>query len=157
MLLPPRFRTESQVDRFYCSFEQSGDCWLWDGHINDKGYGVFCMNGRKESAHRAAWLLLRGPIHDGLHVLHRCDVRNCVNPDHLWLGTHRDNMRDMSAKGRGGTTRGESTPWAVLDEAKVRSILESAESGRALARKYGVSNSTVYAVRQGKTWKDIAR
>lgn len=82
-----------------------GPCWLWVGALTG-GYGVFWQDGRAE-AHRFSWQLNVGPIPDGLYVLHRCDVRACVNPGHLFLGTAAANSRDMVEKGRQGTPRGE--------------------------------------------------
>ena len=77
-----------------------GDCWEWAGHINPNGYGSCKHNGVQTVAHRAAWELMRGPIPDTLYVLHRCDVRSCVNPKHLFLGTQADNKQDEISKNR---------------------------------------------------------
>ena len=76
-------------------------CWLWMGRLNKAGYGT-CNDGdgKASSAHRWSWWLSFGRIRNGLFVLHRCDIRCCVNPAHLFLGTHEDNMRDMVQKGR---------------------------------------------------------
>lgn len=79
--------------------DESG-CWLWHGSKMVNGYGLVWSGERMESAHRTSWRIHRGEIPDGLFVCHTCDVRNCVNPDHLFLGTNTDNMRDCSAKGR---------------------------------------------------------
>lgn len=75
-------------------------CWNWTGFINPKGYGQLSFKRRTVRAHRLAWALAYGPIPDGLCVCHRCDNRRCVRPDHLFIGTNLDNMRDMVAKGR---------------------------------------------------------
>lgn len=80
--------------------EPNSGCWLWLARVSPNGYGSTNVDGRDTGAHRASYLAFNGPIPSGLHVLHRCDVPLCVNPDHLWLGTNADNVRDMVAKGR---------------------------------------------------------
>lgn len=82
--------------------EPNSACWLWLGFTDDLGYGRL----RTTTAHRAAYRLLIAPIPKGLHVLHRCDTRCCINPAHLFLGTHQDNMRDMAEKGRASKRTG---------------------------------------------------
>lgn len=88
----------------YVSPEPMSGCWLWTGglHGNGKssGYGSFGLGGKPVKAHRASFMLLKGPIPKGMSVCHKCDVRSCVNPDHLFLGTQRDNVLDMHKKGR---------------------------------------------------------
>lgn len=91
--------------------EPTTGCMLWIRSTDTNGYGMLCVDGRKRKAHRVAWELANGPIPAGLHVLHRCDTPACVNPAHLFLGTHTDNMRDCSAKGR---TRGTAATYGTL-------------------------------------------
>lgn len=91
--IPIAHRLATEVDK-------SGECWLWTGLLNRRGYGVTRHNGRACLAHRKAWELANGPIPDGFMVCHRCDVRNCIRPDHLFLGSAADNTADMIAKGR---------------------------------------------------------
>jgi hypothetical protein len=94
-------------ERFYRKFMicPITHCWLWHGAKQSNGYGIIGNEHKVLTAHRVSWFLHREPtIPDGLHVLHKCDVRNCVNPDHLYLGTHQENMADKVKKGRTHTT-----------------------------------------------------
>ena len=84
-----------------CYQRSKNGCWLWAKAVNTNGYGYKWHKGKLHHAHRVSWELNRGPIPDGLFVLHRCDVKLCVNPEHLFLGTQTDNMRDAMAKGIG--------------------------------------------------------
>lgn len=76
------------------------ECWHWAGPRNAFGYGRMTSGGRLQVAHRLCWEVFNGPVPDGLSVLHKCDNPSCINPDHLWLGTYSDNIRDAWAKGR---------------------------------------------------------
>ena len=88
--------------RFWARVRKTDSCWLWTGARSDHGYGVLRPQAAPQvRVHRLSWAMHRGPIPEGLHVLHRCDVRSCVNPDHLFLGSQADNMADMWAKQRG--------------------------------------------------------
>ena len=94
-------------DRILCSIEKDKEtgCWNWSGVLTKNGYGRTTHKDRPISAHRLSYLIFNGEIPAGMCVLHRCDNRRCVNPDHLFLGTHRDNMVDMKSKGR------SPVPW----------------------------------------------
>lgn len=95
------------ADRFFKHVNKTDSCWLWTASKNHKGYGQFGIGSRKNikmvKAHRASWILHNGEIPEGLFVLHTCDIRHCVNPAHLFLGTNADNMCDMISKGRSMT------------------------------------------------------
>lgn len=87
-------------ERFWEKVQKGSECWQWAASKNTGGYGKICISGKLVQAHRVAWELSRGNIPQGQCVLHRCDVRSCVNPEHLFLGTHEDNMKDRDKKNR---------------------------------------------------------
>jgi len=149
-------RWENAEVRFWSNVERSAGCWEWQASKSDTGYGCF-YDGRAYHAHRYSWALANGPIPPGLLVLHRCDNRACVNPEHLFLGSHRDNSVDMVGKGRNHThdTAGERHGEAKLTDEAVREIRTSALTGRALAAKFGVTESAVSLVRRGRAWRHV--
>lgn len=148
----------SLSDRFDERVQRGEDCWLWTGAISTDGYGLIRHDGRSTRAHRVAWLLMRGSIPEGLHVLHRCDVRACVRPEHLFLGTNHDNVLDREAKGRNrfSRNRGEANPGAKLDERAVLAIRSSCEPLRVIAGRHGVSTSMVSLIRLNKAWQAVS-
>ena len=95
-----RPRKTSEEERFWMKVDKTKTCWLWTASKNSLGYGRFKFQGKTGGAHRYSYLLVNGPIPDGLCVCHKCDVRACVNPKHLWLGTISDNAKDMVSKNR---------------------------------------------------------
>lgn len=134
-------------------------CWEWAAYCEPKGYGEFRMNGLKISAHRASWLLNRGPIPENLQVLHGCDNPPCVNPEHLFLGTHQDNMLDMKRKGRarGAGGRGSHHMNARLTETQITEIIRSNLPRTALARSYGVHVTHIGRIKRGERWAHLRR
>lgn len=158
-VVPPEIRFAKKVYK-------TSSCWVWTGARNRKGYGVFSLwpNGNR-TAHRYSWELANGPIPNGMFVCHKCDTPHCVNPDHLFLGTPRDNTHDMIAKGRHsrGEEHGESVRNAKkgnrkLTEYTVLKIKEKIQGGytqRSIARIYGISQATVGQISRGVTWRTV--
>lgn len=133
-----------------------GECWDWIGAIISNGYGSFWPTSAKSVlVHRYMFYLVYGEIPDEYCVLHTCDNRACINPDHLWLGTYTDNNRDAVAKGRHRGPSGETHPKAKLTIADVRLIrrLEGKVSARELAEDFGINRSGIYKIWKGETWR----
>jgi hypothetical protein len=135
------------------------ECWLWTGAVTSNGYGNFSRDAKQQKAHRVAWELTNGRIPDGLYLCHHCDVKRCVRPDHLFLGTHTENMQDAVSKNQNafGVRHGRRK----LTEAQVREIRETyqpwvrSRSLRALAKRFGVQVFTVSAIVNGQTWQRL--
>ena len=143
-------------ERHAGKIDRSGECWVWTAQRDDDGYGRVQIGKTPRRPHRVAYEIAYGAIPAGALVLHRCDNPSCVRPDHLFLGTHADNVRDRDAKGR--TARGSRQGGAILDEARVarmRSLRRSGVSARRLATSFGVSEPTVYAVLSRRMWRHV--
>lgn len=152
---------QTDTERFMSFVVKSQDakgCWLWDGARSGAGsYGFFWLDKELIGAHRASHILFKGPIPDGQVVMHSCDDRQCVNPEHLSAGSHRDNSLDMVAKGR--SMRGDKNSKTVLTDEVIREI-RAANTGRhgdatRLANKYNLSLSAMSAILSGRTWKHL--
>jgi len=156
---------KSIVERFeqkYIPVPESG-CWLWTEGLFKGGYGNIHTTGKScTQAHRISWQIYKGPIPKGLHVLHKCDVPSCVNPDHLFLGTHLDNMKDKVKKGRQSRFNRNTHPMTKLTEEMCVEIY-SKYTGRygeiiALSKEYSVCRDTIrkaiYEIRrvEGLSW-----
>ncbi len=144
--------------RFWEKVQKTDGCWLWTAGLHRNGYGNVGRGGQNRQtmcAHRASWILHYGPIPDGLYVLHHCDCRSCTRPDHLWLGTQIDNLRDMRNKGRGA--RGERIPNAKLTKQLAEEIraqyVPEITTMQALADSYRISLAAVFNVIHNKTWR----
>jgi len=146
---------KSIEQRFWAKVAKSETCWLWIGATHPHGYGLLQRGGRGEGlirAHRLSYELHIGAIPDGVLVLHRCDTPSCVNPDHLFLGNHRDNSRDMSDKRR---WRNQST--RTEDEIReIRARREAGESLKSIAASFDMTVSGVCNIATGRNWKHVA-
>ena len=151
--------------------EPNSGCWLWTATENGNGYGRIWAFGSLQVAHRVSWILRNGeiPIIDGIDirgtcVLHRCDNTFCVNPDHLFLGTHQDNMQDKMNKGRhvSNAPKGDECPSSKLTSEQVLlvrrfTVLRGAArwSHGLIGKMFGVNRSTISVISRGDTWKSI--
>lgn len=135
--------------------EPNSGCWLWTAQVDKDGYGVFRTVPTSTQAHRMSYKIFVGDIPDGMFVLHRCDMPGCVNPDHLWVGTHKDNMKDMKDKGRRWVTYGERNKMAKLTDHDVFAIIKDNRTGRDIAHSHQVSETTISRIINGGTWSHI--
>lgn len=146
---------ESVRQRLVAGIQAEGDgCWEWQRARNSRGYGILWVDGATQRTHRLVWEVARGPIPDGMCVLHRCDNPACNRPDHLFLGTQADNVTDMVQKGRAaiGETNGQSK---ITTDQVVEIRQRYAKGGvtqQELAEEYGVSRSGVSLVVNGRRW-----
>jgi len=146
---------QTPAQRFWAKVEKGDSCWMWRGNTHPvNGYGSYGVDGTRTAlAHRYSYELAHGPIPKGLHVCHHCDVRDCVNPAHLFLGTAADNQADKVAKGR--QLKGSDAGMAVLTDADVLAIRASSDIQRVIAARYGISRPNVSLIRSRKTWSHL--
>jgi len=135
---------------FWEQVESADGCWEWRGARQPNGYGRLCIGGKKLLAHRLSYELNIGPVPDGLLVLHTCDNKPCVRPDHLYAGTRQDNARDVFERASFNHPT-DKLSFELADELR-RVAREEGSSQDALARQFGVSRSQVGKVLQGIHW-----
>lgn len=170
--MPYLAKPESVARRFWAKVDVTDGCWLWVGARSDFGYGNFSVRGRPTRSHRVMWEWVRGPIPDGLCVLHKCDVPACVRPGHLFLGTKADNTADMMRKGRNrqNPARGDAAAKVLTstDVVEIRRLYQEGKGrfgkhppGRrgahvtqgALASMFGVSQVLICKIVGRKIWQ----
>jgi hypothetical protein len=158
----PTVPHETAIQRLMSKVDTSAGlfaCWPWKGANDGKsGYGHLAYNRKWVKAHRLAYMLLVGPIPDGMDVLHTCDNPPCCNPQHLIPGTHADNMQDRERKGRHNAPHGERHHKAKVTEQDVRAIRSEHAQGIALnviARRYGITPEQIGSIVHRKSWRHV--
>lgn len=154
-------KTIDQISKkFWARVDRSGECWIWKKGKRT-GYGILRVNGGRMEAHRLAFELTFGPIPNRRIVCHKCDNPPCVRPDHLFLGTHKDNSEDMYRKGRNAgvvQSKGTQNINAKLNEEAIRAIRWLCANGKSVprvARAYSIHPSTIYDILKGTTWGHV--
>lgn len=163
-------------DLFSYTEKDERGCWNWTRRSKQNGYGVAYFGKERWLAHRAAYSLVKGEIPKGMSVCHSCDNPACINPDHLWLGTHKENMHDSIKKGRaskppvhvGGdhwrlkyphmVEHGEDNPNAIMTEEQVIQMRKDYVGGQPLdeiCARYEINRSTMHDYTSGRTWKHL--
>lgn len=130
-------------------------CWLWTRGIGKAGYGAVKIGGKQYGAHRLSYVNFKGEIPNGMHVCHTCDTRHCINPDHLFAGTARDNMQDKVRKGRGNAPAGLKHGQAKINPEAVRHIRAAKCTLRELACQFGLSEGQIGKIRRGERWRHV--
>jgi hypothetical protein len=139
-------------DRFYKFFKPQGpDCWIWDGATTKNGYGQFRYNDKTEYAHRVSYIINYGPISDDLLVLHRCDVKRCVNPKHLYLGTHTDNMKDRVTRQPNSWTGKRFSRYSISDASQMKMLHDSGLSYQSIGDKFNADAKTIWNIVNNET------
>jgi hypothetical protein len=158
------------MTRFWNKIQKTNECWEWKGRLSKTGYGLFDIHNFPYAAHRFSYELNVGPIPKGLFVLHKCNNRKCVKPEHLYAGTQKDNMRDCINAGRfvrptahwedlKATQFGEGSPVAKLKVEEVKQIRNQRRLGISyseIGRQFGIHHTTVRDIVIKKIWKSVA-
>ncbi len=134
------------------------ECWEWDKKLNNSGYGSISYRGKTTTPHRAAYKYIHGEIPDGMCICHHCDNRKCFNFNHLFLGTHKDNMQDCIKKERRNDKKGQESHYAKLTEKDVHEIRKQIKDGfknTEIAKKYKVSHAAISCIRLKTTWNHL--
>jgi len=147
--------------RFMKFVNKTDNCWLWSGaKKGSKNYGSFSIQGKDYRAHRVSYEHFYGQFNKDLNVLHHCDNPACIRPEHLFLGTHQENMIDKVNKNRQARNYGELSPTHKLtlyEVNEIKQLLKLPYRGyiKNISKKYSVSVSCILDIKNGRTWKDL--
>lgn len=141
------------IEKYQRKISKSGDCLLWTGATINSGYGYLTVNKKNKTAHRASYEASHGPVPEGMQVLHRCDVKLCVNPEHLFVGTQQENIDDMINKGR--WSMGDRRRNAKLTTKQVIAIRADTRNRNEIARELNVKSGTIYSIQSGQRWRHV--
>jgi len=152
------YERKSAEERFwkYVYKDTESDCWQWTGAINTNGYCQFGINGKLILAHRYSYELNKGPIPDGMCILHFCDNRKCCNPDHLSLGSRAENNKDRDNKNR--QAKGTMVNTAKLTEEQIKEIRNKLKLGmkqKEIAKEYDINKSHIFRIKNGISWAHV--
>ncbi len=147
-------------NRLWDKVEKTDGCWLWRGWKHSSSYGFLRDNWKRVAAHRLSYRIANGDIPEGMFICHHCDVRHCVNPDHLYLGTPASNGHDTSVRNRFPDRKGEAHPGAKLTNQIVRQIrkeyIPRKVTTTALGKKYGVCDVVIGKIVRRELWPHVA-
>ena len=149
--------TSGDIQRFFKKFEMktSTECWDWEACVNNRGYGKFSLDSKHIYAHRFSYIIHNGEIPKNLCVMHSCDNPKCVNPWHLSVGTHQDNMNDKCAKNRQARMFGEDNPKSKLTVEQVHDIRTKRMMGIEFAELYNIDKSQISRIQNNLKWKTV--
>ena len=149
----PRISIAQKLDQYSIKIPESG-CWIWNGSVTNHGYGRLTFGAKQViSAHRASYEHKHGSIPAGMLALHHCDVKCCVNPDHIFLGSQQDNMTDKVCKNR--QAKGNKHGQAKLTEQQAREAKFGTATPMELAKQFNCSATMIRQIRGGLYWKHL--
>lgn len=157
-LRPIDMSLEERLKRHTNNFGVSGVCWEWVGHKNKQGYGSLTVYNETYRATHISYINFKGPIPEGMIICHSCDNPSCVNPEHLWAGTYKDNSQDRDVKKRNQDTRGEKNPLSRLKEEDILEIRRMSKNGwlgTEIAHFYQMHPNHIRDIILKKSWKHI--